>query len=70
MKQGNVEDEGSEGNFAPDSLATDDSFALLLALYRSRVYEQYHTQFTDNSFQDVVDNKTASSLSYTYNFPQ
>jgi hypothetical protein len=70
MKQGNVEDEDSEGNFAPDSLAANDSFALLMALYRSRVYEQHHALFTENSFEDLVDNKAASSLSYRYNFPR
>ncbi|QKZ12283.1 hypothetical protein [Spirosoma sp. KUDC1026] len=35
--------------------SADDSFTQLLALYRSRVYEQYHTLFLTGSLEEGED---------------
>jgi|GEM_PF-5585081 hypothetical protein len=46
MKPEKSKNEDTKSKYSQKALQVDDSFAFLLASYRSRVYEQYHLSIT------------------------
>jgi hypothetical protein len=58
MKPEKLKNEDTKSKYSQKALQVDDSFALLLASYRSRVYEQYHSFITGSSEESQQDNVT------------
>jgi hypothetical protein len=58
MKRKQTGSEEPRDEYAPEVMATDDSFTQLLARYRSQVYEQYHVLFTLGLSDENEENST------------